>query len=328
MKHHNIIHSPETPMPEPYKSYIGQRAEAIKQIIEPVVGDSSTQLCSRAITKDEVAFDDGIVYGCVVTTPEDGLKTILYQDNNANTGKLVHDFSGAYTYLEHTLENGQRIRLKDPRESDGAGQFTIGSVDELDNAISSLQGIPSSGLIVMPHMQTIVDRYAFGEINLSDHGSFDYVGREYVLDHEGRETFGGGDIAVTRRGDLRAQREAHQALAIPPRVYELARRALSLTGPKMLHAGRFSVDILDGIADNGHRFVETSDFTPRVGGHTPAEVLAIDALKRTSSRLAMASTRLQYNPSGGTRTGVAFVDTPTLLATAEVTDVKGAYRAA
>jgi hypothetical protein len=39
----------QSPMPEPYKTYVAQRSAAIATVLETVVGEANVQLCPRAI---------------------------------------------------------------------------------------------------------------------------------------------------------------------------------------------------------------------------------------------------------------------------------------
>src|SRR5438477_494633 len=74
-----IRQSPETPMGEPHRTYIEQRAEAIEDVLSPIVGDTNVQLCPRAILPHEAIFSDpAIIYGCVVEEERHGHKTVLY----------------------------------------------------------------------------------------------------------------------------------------------------------------------------------------------------------------------------------------------------------
>ena len=71
-------------MPEPYKTYVAQRAKKIAIIlgsIDALQSEKDMQLCPRAITPDEVVVD-GRVYGCVVSDLTAGYKSVLYKANN------------------------------------------------------------------------------------------------------------------------------------------------------------------------------------------------------------------------------------------------------
>ncbi len=160
-----IKHSPESPMPEPYKTYIAQRAESIGRTLAPVAGDTDVQLCSRAITSDERLFD--ATYGCVVADPADGLKSVLYRPEfGAHAdGIVTQSPAEARAYATELLQRGDRIRVKDPAQSDGDGQFVVAGFEELD-AITDHPLLRTTGLVLMPEIARITGRFSIGRINL------------------------------------------------------------------------------------------------------------------------------------------------------------------
>ncbi len=314
-----IIHAPESPMPEPYKTYVAQRAENIAAVlgsIRALQTEQDMQLCSRAITPDEVLVD-GDVYGCVVGDTNAGYKSVLYKSNNS--GIATHSAEDALRYVEASLHMGNRVRMKDPRESDGMGQSVVETCEQAEAVLEAFDALSTTGIVLMPHIARITDRLSFGRINLEGAGSFQYVGREEVLRRNGGELFAGADIALSRGDSLHVERAMRQ-LHIEPRALEVAERAIARFKTHAIRSGRVSVDVLSGYTDSGKKITAAVDVTPRVGGNTPAEVLAISALMAYRSGIAYASGRLVYDPRSASRPedATTFVDTDTLLIHARV----------
>jgi hypothetical protein len=192
-----IVHSPETFMPEPYKSYIRQRADVVADVLHDVVGQTDVQLCPHEILAEEVVFpsSDAIIYGCLVNERSEGRKSVIYNGSLGNiaTGKVVRTVSEAEAYVHSQLQSGERVRLKLSHESDGQGQLTVGSIDEATRFLSNHHG---QDLVAMPHFNEILDRFTLGVIDLGQYGRFNYVGREITTSHEGREVYGGANIGL------------------------------------------------------------------------------------------------------------------------------------
>lgn len=316
-----ITHSPETPMPEPYKTYIHQRANKLAETLGPVVEDIPTQLCSRAITLEEQLYPDGLTYGCVVDSPDSGLKTVIY-DHDKENGLHTRSLEVAVSYAETILQSGERVRIKDPSESDGNGQYSISSISELVETLEKMGVLSEYGVVIMPHLDDIQDRFTTGYINLGHLKRFSYIGREYVQTHQDREVFIGGDIGIYKTGDKAGEKVVIDKLHIPQSVARLSELALRQSILSMHHAGRVSVDTIVGKTDTGRSLTAVVDLTPRVGGHTPAEVLGIAALSSSSSRIAFATGRLHYVPKeDDIIAGERFVDTDSLVIAAKVNDV-------
>ena len=274
------------------------------------------QLCPRAITPDEVVVD-GRVYGCVVSDLTAGYKSVLYKANNI--GIATQSDQEALDYVKESLEAGNRVRMKDPRESDGMGQSVVETTEKAEAVLESFDALTTTGIVLMPHIARITDRLSFGHINFNGAGSFQYVGREEVLRRDECEVFAGADIALTYGDKLHNERAMHQ-LDIDPLAREVAQRAIAHFKNQTLHSDRVSVDVLSGYTDNGTKITAAVDVTPRVGGNTPAEVLAIQALTTQSAGVAYASGRLVYSPEPGVcpEGATTFVDTDTLLIHARV----------
>ncbi len=89
-------------------------------------------------------------------------------------------------------------------------------------------------------------------------------------------------------------------------------------GAMCIQVGRVSIDVLNGKADNGDNVQSAVDVTPRVGGATPAEVLAMAAMRQALT-VCYASSRLFYSPVSKPTSGTIFIDSPELIINAEIT---------
>lgn len=316
-----IKQSPESPMPEPYATYVKQRSEAIAHILSGVVGDQNIQLCPRAVTSSEIVLGDAVIYGANVERIEDGYKSVLYRDG-ANNGVSTIDDLLVAQYVQFQLSIGNRVRVKDARESDGAGQVTV---DTASNAIETITGMSvdhDAEVVLMPHLATIVDRVSVGRISLGAYRNYCYVGREITTtDNNGREVYGGTDLGLYREEDFDARDRVTESFDIDPELVEIGELAIQRYGSICVQIGRVSIDVLNGEADNGDTLRGAVDVTPRVGGATPAEVLAIAAMRQTL-RACYASSRLLYSPSAKPTSGTIFIDSPELIINAEVTGVE------
>lgn len=314
-----IKQSPESPMPEPYRTYVEQRSEVIGRVLENVV-DADIQLVPRAITEDERLFgDNGLVYGCVVRKIEDGYKSVLYDGTlgRYSYGEVARSPEEAGALAIDEAKKGNRLRLKDPLESDAQGQYVAASYEE---AVEIFIEADRDVLVAMPHMVQIDGRYSVGRIDLGEYGTFGYIGREVTTQNDGQEVYGGCDIALAHHPLITVGSEAGRKLEIPDFVVAMGLYAINRYHGVATHIGRVSFDVLSGYTDNGQHLADVVDITPRVGGTTPAEVLAIEHLRSSNELQAYARSVLVYDPTEKPITGTNFIDTPTLLVNAGVID--------
>ena len=162
-----IIHSPESPMPEPYKTYVKQRAENIADTLTQVVGDTNVQLCPRPILAEEQVFNeaDNLILGSVVNRLDDGYKSLLYT-GQIKSGIVAYSMAEAADFAQKLLERGERVHFKDPRESDGHGQLVAETPDQIADFLADFDELESNGVIIMPHLVHISDRFAVGKLAL------------------------------------------------------------------------------------------------------------------------------------------------------------------
>lgn len=317
-----IIQSPESEMPEPFRTYVEQRSESISNVMRLFLDDDDVQLCPRAILPEELIFDDNArIYGAVVDDLRKGYKSILYGELDFNGKGIVTDFVFSATqFAEKQFQKGNRVRIKDPLESDGKGQYTVETLDEVEELFAS-RNSSNKELVVMPHLDKIDDRISIGRIILSGIGAYYYVGREQIIAFDGDDVYGGTELALfsSTEMDGACEAEAERQLEIPHHLTLLGRNTLH-NYPKVSigQGSRVSVDIISGYTDNGDHFEAVVDITPRVSGATPAEVLALREMAGFEYGVCMATSRLIYDPTERPQTGTNFVDTDTLIINAKL----------
>ncbi len=321
-----ITQSPESDMLEPYLTYVRQRSEALAEVIGSVVGNNvDVQLCPRAITEDEQLFgNDGLLYGVVVGSYEDGYKSVLYRgDFNDEAKKLqglfTSDVNKANTYISNELSIGNRVRLKDPKESDGNGQYTVETVEDGVEIFNQIKA-SSHGVVLMPHVCDFTHKISVGHINLGQFGVFEYLGVEENTVVRDRQVYGGTsiglfDVVTDRRSLVEAK------LEIPSHLSLAGIRAIGQYYQVAKKVGRVSVDVIEGYTDNGTKLASVIDITPRVGGVSPAEVLAIRELADGSGFVCFSSSRLIFDPVTIPKTGKNFIETSTLIINAYIDEV-------
>jgi hypothetical protein len=318
-----IKQSPESAMPEPYKTYVQQRNEVVASVLEEVVNGDDIQLCPRAILPEEQLFltDNSHIYGAVVNDMSDGYKSILYQEGFNSIGLTTSDRAVAIEYALRQLQKGNRIRLKDPHESDGQGQHTVDSVDQLLPIFNEITHDGEHDCVLMPHLDRILERLSIGRIALGAHGHFMYVGREETVCHEGAEVYGGTTLGLFHSKSPDNAQKVEEHFAIPSGLTSLGTAALDAYAQLAVRSGRVSVDVIEGRTDSGEIVRDVIDITPRVGGTTPAETLAIREVFQNPDALCYASSTLLYNPSASPQTGTNFIDTANLVINAQIHEV-------
>lgn len=320
-----IIHSPESTALEPYYSYVTQRAQTVAETLRPFVGDTNVQLCPRPILPHEQVFPDdpqAIIFGSVVRRPEDGEKSVLYDQERAH-GIVAYSIEEAADFAGKLFARGDCVRFKDPRASDSHGQTRAETPEEAADFLANFGDLEQCGIIVMPHLAKITDRYAIAEIDLGEHGRYVRLGRELAFEHSDRLGYGGTDIGLVRADDTEALLRLEQKLQIPPSVRKMAQLSLWLFAERAVRVGYASVDVLEGYTDSGRPVADVIDLTSRVGGATPAEVEALAAL-HDGARIAYSRSRLHYSPTEPDD-GKLYVVTPSLVITAQVTGTEGVY---
>ncbi len=185
------------------------------------------------------------------------------------------------------LEHGP-ARVKAGDGIGGRGQTVAGTPAELDAAIDALDAssLGYHGVVIEQNLEDVTT-YSVGRVQV---GSLiaSYVGTQRLTrDNSGAEVYGGSDLLVVR-GDYEALEKLPLAMSFRTAV-ERARvfdAAVARAYPGFL-ASRRNYDIAEGRDAGGTTRVGLLEQSWRIGGASPAEVLALEAF-RDNPRLDVA----------------------------------------
>ena len=347
----NITHL-YSDVPSRYAEPIKQRSYKIGAVLRRILpADTQIVLGSGPIMHEEARglrskTSQGrplVIIGTVVKAPSDGYKSALYGLNTPGTNDLTGSgiatdcFKCLAKYREYQENIGNLTRIKDPKASDSNGQFVVNNLNETFHAVKEIGNGKNVEVVAMPNLQVINDRISVGLINLGKFGIYLHIGREKTAMYNGKEVYGGTKGVVVKAGDKIALELAYIELDIDPSIVELGLEALRRYC-KLASSGLVSVDVISGFAENGEEFEGVVDVTPRIGGATPMQIVAIEALRQESRyqhnpTRVLAKSHLLYNSGSGdnlhgtifadtTKVSSADDDTLKLIIAANVTGVK------
>lgn len=179
-----------------------------------------------------------------------------------------------------------KVRFKNPYASGGKDQTVIETVRALDGFLETVSDREiANGLVVEEDVENSTT-YSVGQVQIENHiGS--YLGRQYTShDEDGSKVYAGSRLRVVRGGWDALLHQVQSPVA--RRIVENARRydeaALQHLG---LVASRRNYDVLVGpITENGVR-CGVLEQSWRVGGASPAEVLALEKLAQDETVTAV-----------------------------------------
>ncbi len=333
-----IIQHPPPPAGEPWATWFLQRNEAFAEVLGGIVSGNVQIGPMRALLRDEILFDgpNDLIYGTVVHELADGYKSALYRLGSSWVhGLATMDLSAARGYGAGHFAEGNEVRIKIPTSSGGEDQAVAGNDRELIDIITGYRSADKTqaavrkyGLVVMPNL-AVTDRISVGFIDLGAAGRYQYVGREvfkpYQQDGLNINKYGGITLGLWRLDEDLPDRSADilEELEISPKALEAGLEILELYLKRVQQVGRVSVDVIQGFTGSGQRLTSGVDVTPRPGGASSAELVAIEALQGELGGLCMAQTIMSWDPSlyKIPRGGIDFVKTPTLEVNARVLGV-------
>jgi hypothetical protein len=172
----------------------------------------------------------------------------------------------------------------------------------------------------MPHLNELLHRVSVGRINLGRFGVYSYFGTEDNIIHDGQNVYGGTSIGLFANS-YAGRSLVVRKLEIPEHLVNAGLAAIEHYHQIASTIGRVSVDVIEGITDNGSRLTSVVDITPRVGGVTPAEILAIGEVGDNRESICFSTSQLIYNPEYIPKTGKNFIETNTLIINARIDEV-------
>lgn len=192
------------------------------------------------------------------------------------------------------------VRLKRTSGQGGSGQTAIADAAALERALAEIdpREITTTGLVLEEDLSDVTT-FSVGEVQAAD-VTISYLGEQkLVKDNQGNTVYGGSVLDIVRGGwdALLALPlpDRERAAAMQARRYDDAAKA-SFPG---FFASRRNYDVALGMNRSGHVSCGVLEQSWRLGGATPAEILAIEALKRDPSLARVrASTAEIYGAAG------------------------------
>lgn len=171
------------------------------------------------------------------------------------------------------------VRFKHGGGIGGNGQSVLHDASELEHALDALDpvSIATQGVVLERNLESETT-ISIGEVHLGGLRAAYHGSQRRTLDHAGHEVYGGSDLVV-RRGRLvdleQHTRDPAMRLALrQARVYDEAAHA-AYPG---LCASRRNYDVAQGVDGDGRRWSGVLEQSWRIGGASPAELAALEAL--------------------------------------------------
>jgi hypothetical protein len=191
------------------------------------------------------------------------------------------------------LERG-RARVKPARGIGGRGQTVVTSAADLDAVLETmdLAELARYGTVIEQNFDKI-ETYSVGQTHVADLLAT-YVGTQRLTkDNQGADVYGGSDLIVVR-GDYDAllsldlSQEARLAIT-NARVYEAA-AAQAFAG---WFASRRNYDVALVVSNDGRRCCGVLEQSWRIGGASPAELVALEAFRGEPSLRAVRASCIE-----------------------------------
>jgi hypothetical protein len=210
-------------------------------------------------------------------------------------GYTVFSRADARVAAERLLLNNS-VRLKRSLGIGGHGQQLIRHIGQLDAALEKIDTLELEryGAVLEQHLDA-VETFSIGQVTLAGI-TIAYYGTQYLTDdHSGTAVYGGSTLHVLR-GDLLALRERRLPPALRIAVAQACRYNEAADEHLHLIASRRNYDVAQGFDRNRLRRSGVLEQSWRVGGATPAELAAIEAMLKDSQLNEMSvSTRERYD---------------------------------
>ena len=247
--------------------------------------------------------------------------SVLTERNLVLPGYTTFDSSQqeAFQIFNLLREQGFVVRLKEPDQSDGDGQAVISDTQYLRNLLDRYPGevIFQKGLILETNVQN-GKTVSIGQTSITGK-DYTHIAFQKDIRQNGRTIYGGATMMIFK-GNLE---NLIQNYAFDPDVtialkqsYQI-HQAYGELDPKL---SRASYDVLQGFDSKGNFLSGVTDQTFRLGGSSPAEVLAIEYLNnKPDINFVDAEVTLDYSPNSHVGAQeIIFLDQPQLRITAKL----------
>jgi len=206
-------------------------------------------------------------------------------------------------------------------ESDGAGQDLVTSIGHLRSLLGSLDPyfVSQNGMVLEVNLEDARTTsagifYLGGEL-------YSQLARQKDIKMNGRTLYGGAVMRICRGGFDSLSRcsrgDNHSGLVIEQAG--IIHERMGLFDPLV---SRASYDVLQGITSQGEFLSGVTDITYRLGGSSPAEVLALDYFRQNPDIVFIdADVTLDYPIGAPAPNEVIFLDQPSLRITAKLLEV-------
>lgn len=175
------------------------------------------------------------------------------------------------------LERGP-IRLKAAAARGGHGQAVCATLEQFDTAALAIadDDLARHGVVVERNLAG-ARTYSIGTTRVGA-SRISYFGRQRTtVDHLGREVYGGSDLVVVR-GDFRALSSLGMPIVVAAALAKAVHydAAVAAAYPAF-YASRRNYDVVHGFDADGLARIGVLEQSWRIGGATPAELLALRA---------------------------------------------------
>jgi hypothetical protein len=180
---------------------------------------------------------------------------------------------------ERMLKSGP-ARVKQSRGIGGRGQIVVTRADELEAAVCEMDPaeLDQYGIIIEQHLEEVTT-YSVGQVRVADMLA-SYSGTQRMTrGNDGEPVYGGSDLLVAR-----GNYDALLGLDLPPEVRLAVQQAIkydAAAGESFpgLMASRRNYDIARGRDPGGQWRSGVLEQSWRIGGASPAEVVALEAFR-------------------------------------------------
>jgi len=211
-------------------------------------------------------------------------------------GWSAFDMASARAASLALLEAGP-IRLKLAGEDGGHGQCVVSEAAALDEALEAMaEAIEAGGIVVERNLDQITT-YSIGRLSVGDlHVA--YCGTQGpTKNNEGGEAYGGSNLYVVKGGF-----DELMAAPVPEEVRRAASHARLYDAAADVHfagflASRRNYDVIAGRDEAGKEWCGVLEQSWRMGGATPAELVALEAFAADPELLAVQAACVEvYGP--------------------------------
>jgi hypothetical protein len=212
-------------------------------------------------------------------------------------GFTAFSVEDARTAGRRLLDDGP-VRVKPTLAAGSRGQTVVQGMEALDRAIAALceADIAACGVVLEVNLID-VRTYSVGQVRLEAH-TISYVGTQSEThDNDGQPVYGGSALSVVRGGWPALAR-----LEIAPEVRAAVRAAITYDDAASQHHGlvasRRNYDVSQGRDARGRRHLGVLEASWRIGGATPAEILALRALRDEPTFAQVRATTIERYGDG------------------------------